>query len=82
MAVSNGNKAHAYDALGRLNASFARIHRNIADLDSCGVFNPTTIKTIKNLSNELQANANVQLLDALRDVEQKDWTRFGRARKK
>ena len=82
MAVFNGNKAHLYDTLGRLNASFARIHRNLAELESSGVFNSKTIKGIKSLSNELQANANVQLLDTLRDVELRDTTRFGGARKK
>ena len=82
MAVFNGNKAHVYDTLSRLNASFSRIHRNLAELESFGVFNSTTIQSIKSVSNELQAKANVELLDALRDVELRDSTRFSGVRKK
>lgn len=46
------------------------------------MFNSTIIQSIKSVSNELQANANVQLLDALRDVELRDSTRFGGVRQK
>lgn len=80
MAVSNLNKPYLYDLLGRLNASFGRVIRNLAELESTGAFNPKIVKTLCGLSKELQADANVHLLEDLRDVEQRDWARFGKVR--
>lgn len=82
MAATNLNKPLVYDLLGRLNAAFGRVIRNLAELESTGAFNPKTVKTISGLSKELQANANVHLLEALRDTEQRDWARFGKTQKK
>lgn len=81
MAVANLNKPYVYDLLGRLNALFGRVIRNLAELKNTGAFNPKTVKTISGLSRELQANANVHLLEDLRDAEQKDWARLGKIRK-
>ncbi|MBZ5521072.1 MAG: hypothetical protein LAP21_02315 [Acidobacteriia bacterium] len=80
MAANNLNKPYVYDLLGRLNSSFGRVNRNLAELESTGAFNPRTVKTISGMSKELQANANAHLLEALRDIEQRDWARFGKAR--
>ena len=70
MAVSNLNKAHVYDLLGHLDASFARVIRNLAELGSTGTFNPKIVRAIGWQSRELQANPNLHLLETLRDVEQ------------
>ena len=31
-------KPHVYDLLGRLNASFARVTRNLSELENVGIF--------------------------------------------
>jgi hypothetical protein len=80
MAGTNLNKPYVYDLLGRLNVSFGRVIRNLAELEVTGAFNPKTVKTISELAKELQADANVHLLEALRDVEQRDWARLGKVR--
>ena len=33
-------KPHVYDLLNRLNASFARVHRNMEALEQVGIFDP------------------------------------------
>jgi hypothetical protein len=80
MAGTDLNKPYIYDLLGRLNVSFGRVIRNLAELESAGVFNPKIVRTISGLSKELQADANVHFLEALQDVEQRDWARFGKVR--
>ena len=80
MAGTNVNKPYIYDLLGRLNVSFGRVIRNLAELESTGAFSPKTVRTISSLSKELQADANVHFLEALRDIEQRDWAKFGKVR--
>jgi len=82
VAATNLNKPYVYDLLGRLNASFGRVIHHLAELENTRAFNPKTVRTISELSRELQANANVHLLESLRDTEQRDWARLGKARKK
>ena len=33
-------KSHVYDLLNRLNAAFARVHRNMKALEQIGIFDP------------------------------------------
>ena len=72
-------KPHVYDLLGRLNASFARATRNLKELENVGIFEIYKMRKLYHLTKELQANANFQLLETLRDVEQGDWAEFGKA---
>jgi hypothetical protein len=75
-------KPHVYDLLGRLNASFARVTRNLSELENVGIFEIYRMRKLYHLSKELQANANFHLLETLRDAEQRDWAEFGKASEK
>ncbi len=75
-------KPHVYDLLGRLNASFARVTRNLSELENVGIFEIYKMRKLYHLSKELQANANFSLLETLRDIEQRDWAEFGKASQK
>jgi hypothetical protein len=65
-----------YDLLNRLNASFARVHRNMAALEAAGIFDPLMMQTLNRQSEQLRAGANYHLLGAMRRVEERDRERF------
>ena len=65
-------KPAVYDYLGRLNAAFARVHRNLELLEQIGIFDAEAMGSVKSATHELQANANYKLLETLRAIEQRD----------
>jgi hypothetical protein len=81
MAESNfsARKSHIYDLIGRLNAAFSRATRNLYELESIGFFDLEMTGRLYNGTKEAQANCNFHLLQALQELEQQDWARFGKA---
>ena len=73
---SSTYKPLVYDLLNRLNASFARVHRNMAALEQVGIFDPLMMQTLNRHSEQLRAGANYHLLGAMRRVEKRDRERF------
>jgi hypothetical protein len=64
------------DLLNRLNASFARVHRNMAALEQVGIFDPLMMQNLNRQSEQLRAGANYHLLGAMRRIEERDRERF------
>ena len=75
-------KAHAYDALARLNGSFARVIRNLSELENIGIFEIHMMRKLCYLSEEMRANTNYHLLETLQDCEERDWAEYGRRRER
>ena len=69
-------KPHVYDLLNRLNASFARVHRNMAALEQIGIFDPLMMKVLNRQHEKLRAGANYHLLGTMRGIEERDRERF------
>ena len=69
-------KPHIYDLLYRLNASFARVHRNMAALEEVGIFDPLMMQSLNRQSEQLRAGTNYHLLGAMRRIEERDRERF------
>ena len=69
---SSAPKPLIYDLLNRLNASFARVHRNMEALEQVGIFDPLMMQTLNRQHENLRAGANYHLLGALRRVEERD----------
>jgi hypothetical protein len=69
-------KPHIYDLLNRLNASFARVHRNMAALEQAGIFDPLMMQVLNRQSEKLRAGANYHLLGTMRGIEERDRERF------
>ena len=65
-----------YDLLNRLNASFARVHRNMEALEQVGIFDPLMMQVLSRQSEQLRAGANYHLLGAMRRIEERDRDRF------
>jgi hypothetical protein len=70
-------KPQVYDLLNRLNASFARVHRNMAALEQVGIFDPLMMQVLNRQSEKLRAGANYHLLGTMRGIEERDRERFG-----
>ena len=65
-----------YDLLSRLNASFARVHRNMTLLEEVGIFDPLMMQTLNRQSEQLRAGTNYHLLGAMRRIEERDRERL------
>jgi hypothetical protein len=72
----NAPKPLIYDLLNRLNASFVRVHRNMAALEQVGIFDPLIMQALNRQSEQLRAGANYHLLGAMRRIEERDRERF------
>jgi hypothetical protein len=73
---SSAYKPQVYDLLNRLNAAFARVHRNMVALEQVGIFDPLMMQVLNRQSEQLRAGANYHLLGAMRRVEERDRERF------
>jgi hypothetical protein len=69
-------KPHVYELLNRLNAAFARVHRNMEALEQIGIFDPLMMQVLNRQSEQLRAGANYHLLGAMRRIEERDRQRF------
>jgi hypothetical protein len=69
-------KPQVYDLLNRLNASFARVHRNMEALEQVGIFDPLMMQVLNRQSEQLRAGANYHLLGAMRRIEERDRDKF------
>jgi hypothetical protein len=75
-ATSSAYKPQVYDLLNRLNAAFARVHRNMEALEAVGIFDPLMMQNLNRQSEQLRAGANFHLLGAMRRIEERDRDRF------
>ena len=69
-------KPHVYDLLNRLNAAFARVHRNMEALEQIGIFDPLMMQSLNRQSEHLRAGANYHLLGTMRGIEERDREKF------
>jgi hypothetical protein len=69
-------KPHVYDLLNRLNAAFARVHRNMEALEQVGIFDPLMMQSLNRQSEKLRAGVNCHLLGAMRRIEERDRERY------
>ena len=73
---SSTPKLLIYDLLHRLNASYARVHRNMEALEQVGIFDPLMMQTLNRQHENLRAGANYHLLGAMRRIEERDREKF------
>ena len=73
---SSVQKTLVYDLINRLNASFARVHRNMAALEAVGIFDPLMMLVLNRQSEQLRAGANYHLLGTMRGIEERDREKF------
>jgi hypothetical protein len=69
-------KPQVYDLLNRLNAAYARVHRNMEALERVGIFDPLMMQVLNRQHEQLRAGVNYHLLGAMRRIEERDRERF------
>jgi len=69
-------KPQVYDLLNRLNAAFARVHRNMEALEQIGIFDPLMMQSLNRQSEKLRAGVNCHLLGAMRRIEERNRERY------
>jgi hypothetical protein len=69
-------KPQVYDLLNRLNAAFARVHRNMEALEQVGIFDPLMMQSLNRQSEKLRAGVNCHLLGAMHRIEERDRERY------
>ena len=78
---SSAYKPQVYDLLHRLNAAFARVHRNMEALQAVGIFDPLMMQNLNRQHEQLRAGTNHHLLGAMRRIEERDRDRFSQSPK-
>ena len=73
---SSVQKPLIYDLLNRLNAAYARVHRNMEALEAVGIFDPLMMQNLNRQHEQLRAGTNHHLLGAMRRIEERDRDRF------
>jgi hypothetical protein len=73
---SSAQKPLVYDLINRLNASFARVHRDMTALEQVGIFDPLMMQILNRQSEKLRAGANYHLLGTMRGIEERDREKF------
>src|SRR5215467_4251858 len=79
-AIDVTKKLHIYHTHYRLNLSFSNIVAHCRTLQEAGVFTPKSTRLFQGYAQELQAEMNQELLDAMHQTELVDWGRFGEIR--
>jgi len=79
-ALEVTKKLHVYHTLYRLNLSFSNIVAHCRMLQEAGVFTARSTRLFQGYAQELQAEMNQELLEAMHQTELDDWGRFGKIR--
>ena len=75
-------KAAIYRTLYELNAAFAAIVGHCETLQQAGVLTPKYKRLFQGFTQEVQAELNHEIIEAIDSVELADWGRFGKVREK
>ncbi len=71
-------KLHLHHLLYRLNLSFAAVVRRCREFQQTRRFSTKDLTVYQGLAQELQADINQSLLEAIHENELDDWARFGK----
>lgn len=75
-------KTEIYHTLYLLNSSFAAIVGHCDTLQQAGALTPKYTHLFQGLTQEIQAEINLELLEFMDSTESEDWARFGKVRDK
>ena len=79
-AIDVTKKLLIYHTLYRLNLSFSNIVTRCRELHGAGGLTARSTKLFQGYTQELQAEINQELLEAMHTTELEDWGRFGKIR--
>ena len=79
-AIDVTKKLLIYHTLYRLNLSFSNIVTHCRTLQEAGILTAKSTRLFQGYAQELQAEMNQELLEAMHQTELDDWGRFGKIR--
>jgi hypothetical protein len=74
------NKVEIYRLLYRINHAFAFVVDRLKELEPMQIVAPRYIRNFQGYTQELQADINQELLEAMHGMELDDWGKFGKIR--
>jgi hypothetical protein len=80
MKFTNAEQCRAYIELARINNSFLRIASVLDDMAHGVIFDSEQVSVFCGYAKELQSQVNHNLLETLRDLEQRNAFEFGKVR--
>lgn len=81
-ALDVTQKAGVYETLSSLNLAFAGIVQHLQTMQRSGVLSSKYSRLFQGFTQEVQAEINLEILEAMDSVEMADWARFGKVRQK
>lgn len=79
LLMKPGSEKHRmYQIVYALNRAFAFVVLNFERLEELGAFRRKYLRAFKIMAQELQAGANHEIAETLRDQEEKEWAHYGR----
>lgn len=75
-------KAVIYETLSSMNRSFAGIVAQLESFRQSGVITAKYARLFQGFAQEVEAEINLEVLQAMDSVENEDWARFGKVREK
>ncbi len=73
-------RTEIYETLSGLNLAFAAIVEHLQTMRQSRILRPQYATVLQGLTRELRAEINVGLLESLNQIEERDWTRYGKVR--
>ncbi len=81
MKATNANSLAIYESLNLINRGFEQIHQELERIQQHDWFrNRTPIRSVELAARETHAWTMFEVLEVLREREEDEWTRLGRAR--
>jgi hypothetical protein len=77
---TSGERAEVYRCIFQLNRAFHFIVQRLEELARFPIFKKREFRELAGLTQELQTEINVALLDSLRNAEDYDLAQFGKVR--
>lgn len=75
-------KAEIYETLSSINRAFAGIVAQLESFQQSGAITAKYARLFQGFTQEVQAEINLEVLEAMDSIENEDWARFGKARQK
>jgi hypothetical protein len=73
-------KTEIYETLSGINLAFAAIVDHLQTMRQSGIVRSQYARVLQGLTQELQSEINVELLENMNHIEQRDWARYGKVR--
>jgi len=79
-ALDVTQKTEIYETLSGINLAFHAIVEHLQTMRQSGILRSQYARVLQGLTQELQSEVNVELLEKMNQIELRDWARYGKVR--